>query len=194
MTRPEADDSSGVARYRVGRGANFPAYDDKIAFGAWHYTGTFQDLSLSGSMDRPLQHEGSSGAYALVDRTIWKSTANPAAHLSAFLQYGIGDRRVEQVGSYAAAGLTALGFLSSRPADEFGLAVASARNGSHYIDAQKTMQLPVTRAETSIEATYFMQLSSKFSVQPDIQYVIHPGTSPARANATVLQVHFQVTL
>jgi porin len=194
LTRPESDDSRGVAKYQVGRGANFPAYDDKIAIGTWHYTGTFRDLSLVDIMGHPLQHEGSGGTYVLIDRTLFRAAANPKARLSGFLQYGVGDGRVNQFGSYAAAGLNASGFIASRPDDDFGIALTSARNGSHYIDFLNTMAVPVTRAETTIEATYLLQVNSRFSVQPDIQYVVHPGTNPTRANATVLQVHFQLML
>ncbi|MFC4762908.1 carbohydrate porin [Dyella koreensis] len=191
LTRPGSDASQGIAKYRVGRGANFPAYDDKIAIGAWHYTGTFRDLSLVDNKGRPLQHEGSSGAYVLIDRTLFRSSTDPKARLSGFLQYGIGDGRINQFGSYAAAGLTASGFLISRPDDTFGIAFTSARNGSHYIDSLNTQAIPTTHAETSIEATYLLQVNPRLAIQPDIQYVIHPGTSSTRANATVLQVHFQ---
>lgn len=191
LTRPGSDASQGISKYRVGRGANFPAYDDKFAIGAWHYTGTFRDLSLVDNKGRPLQHEGSSGAYVLIDQTLFRSPANPKARLSGFLQYGVGDGRINQFESYAAAGLTASGFMTSRPDDTFGIALTSARNGSHYIDSLDMQTIPTTSAETSIEATYLLQVNPRLAIQPDIQYVIHPGTSATRANATVLQVHFQ---
>jgi porin len=191
LTRSGSDASQGISKYRVGRGANFPAYDDKFAIGAWHYTGTFRDLSLVDNKGRPLQHEGSSGAYVLIDQTLFRSPANPKARLSGFLQYGVGDGRINQFESYAAAGLTASGFMTSRPDDTFGIALTSARNGSHYIDSLDIQTIPTTSTETSIEATYLLQVNPRLAIQPDIQYVIHPGTSPTRANATVLQVHFQ---
>jgi porin len=194
LTRPESGDAHGIAKYRVGRGANFPAYEDKVALGAWHYTGTFRDLSLVSTQGTPLQHEGSSGAYVLVDRTLFRAAANPKSRVSGFLQYGVGDGRVNRIGSYMAVGLAASGVFARRPDDEFGIAINSARNGSHYINSQDAMTVPVTRTETAIEATYLAQVNSWFAVQPDIQYVVHPGTTPARANATVLQIHFQLML
>jgi porin len=194
LTRRESEDSHGVAKYMLGRGANFPAYDDKFAIGGWHYTGTFRDLSLVDSAGRPQKHDGSSGAYVLLDLTLLRSAANRKARLSGFLQSGVGDGRVDRFRSFAAAGLRASGFIAGRPDDMFGVAITSARNGSHYIDTQKAMAVPVTRAETSIEATYLLQATPTFAVQPDVQYVIHPGTSPTRANGTVLQVHFQLML
>jgi porin len=191
LTRPGSEGSNGVAKYRVGRGANFPAYDDKIAIGAWHYTGTFRDLSLVDNQGRPLQHKGSSGAYVLIDQTLFRPSAHPEGRVSGFVQFGIGDGRINRFDSYAAAGITASGFMARRPDDTLGIALTSARNGSHYIDSLNAQATPTTRAETSIEATYLLQVTSSLAMQPDIQYVIHPGTSPTRANATVLQVHFQ---
>jgi porin len=141
-----------------------------------------------------LQHEGSSGASVLVDRTLFRAAANPKSRVSGFLQYGVGDGRVNRIGSYMAAGLAASGLFARRPDDEFGIAINSARNGSHYINSQDAMTVPVTRTETAIEATYLAQVNSWFAVQPDVQYVVHPGTTPARANATVLQIHFQLML
>lgn len=194
LTRRESDDSRGVAKYMIGRGSNFPAYDDKFAIGVWHYTGTFRDLSLVDSVGRPVKHDGSGGAYVLLDRTLLRSAASPRTRLSGFLQSGVGDGRVDRFRSFAATGLRASGLIAGRPDDMFGIAISFARNGSHYIDTLKEMAVPVTRAETSIEATYLLQATPNFAVQPDIQYVIHPGTSPARANGTVLQVHFQLML
>ncbi len=194
LTRSESADARGIAKYRVGRGANFPAYEDKVALGAWHYTGTFRDLNLAGTNGTPVRHEGSSGAYVLVDRTLFRAAANPGSRVSGFLQYGIGDGRVNRIGSYMAAGLVTSGLFSNRPDDEFGIAINSARNGSRYMNSQVAMMVPVTRAETAIEATYLAQVNSWLAVQPDIQYVVHPGTTAARANATVLQIHFQLML
>ena len=191
LTRPGSGGPQGIAKYRVGRGANFPAYDDKLAIGAWHYTGTFRDLSLVDDKGRPLQHEGSSGAYVLIDRTLFRSPDNPKARLSGFLQYGVGDGRITQFDSFVAAGLTASGFMTSRPDDTFGVALTSARNGSHYVDSLERQAIPTTGRETSIEATYLLQVNPRLAIQPDIQYVIHPGTIPTRTNATIVQVHFQ---
>lgn len=192
LTRPNPDGPHGIAIYRIGRGANFPAYDDKVALGAWHYTGSFRDLSRVTTQGEPLQHEGSSGAYALLDRTLFRSATNPSARVSGFLQYGVGDGRVNQFRSYMSAGVVATGFLAGRPNDELGFAFASAKNGSHYKAFQAEVAMPPTSSETSFEITYLSQLNSWLAIQPDIQYVVHPGTSRSRANATVLQVHFQL--
>ena len=194
LTRPASDDSHGAAKYQLGRGANFPAYDDKIAIGAWHYTGTFRDLFLEDERGLPVVHKGSSGAYALIDSTLYRTKVKPGGRISGFIQYGIGDGRVNRFSSYLSAGLAASGLITNRSDDQLGFAVTTAQNGPHYLNSMHSSSIPVARKETSMEATYLLQVNSKFSVQPDIQYVIDPGTDPARRAATVLQVHFQLKL
>jgi len=65
-----------------------------------------------------------------------------------------------------------------------GLAVAAARNGSHFERAQ-TAGIPAA-GETTVELTYLAPIGSWLSVQPDAQYVIHPGGTRVLRNATVL--------
>jgi carbohydrate-selective porin OprB len=43
---------------------------------------------------------------------------------------------VSRFGSYAGAGLAASGLFAGRGEDELGIGLASARNGSHYMEQQ----------------------------------------------------------
>ena len=44
-----------------------------------------------------------------------------------------------------------------------------------------------------IELAYLTQLSKFLTVQPDLQYVMHPNSDPSIANAWVLQLRFEVS-
>jgi len=72
-----------------------------------------------------------------------------------------------------------------------GLAVAAARNGSHFERAQ-TARIPAA-GETTVELTYLVQIGSWLSVQPDAEYVIHPGGTRALRNATVLGLRVAIS-
>jgi porin len=74
-----------------------------------------------------------------------------------------------------------------------GLAMAMARNGSYYLDAQQQSGSGVDAAETAMELTYLAQVASWFAIQPDVQYVIQPNTDPRLHNATVVQLRFDLT-
>jgi porin len=113
--------------------------------------------------------------------------------LNAFLQFGVGDPRVNQVGSYIGSGVVWSGPFGSRPYDELGLGVAVARNGSHYMALQAMQGTPATRTETAIELTYLAQVHKRLAVQPDLQYVIRPSTDPKIRNSVSLQLRFEIS-
>jgi porin len=192
LDRPAPQGRPPSRRFRIGRQAMLGAYDTKLAIGGWYYTATFDDLSETQPDGQPVRHHGSNGFYALVDRLLWNNPDRPEQRLSGFLQAGIGDNRVNRFGSYFGAGLTVTGPFPGRSADELGLGLADARNGSHYISAQTEQGLPVRKAEKSIELTYLIQLNTWLALQPDVQYVISPNTTPAIANALVLQLRLEI--
>jgi porin len=193
VDRPQDATRQASRRLRIGRQSNLGAYDQKVAIGGWYYTATFDDLSATQSNGQPVQHRGSGGVYAIADKLLYTDPGNPARKLTVFVQAGLGDNRVDRFGTYFGAGLTAPGVIASRAADELGLAVAYARNGSHYMTAQRTQGLPVTNAETAIEFTYLVQVNSWLAIQPDLQYVVTPNTTPTIPNAWAFQVRFEMS-
>lgn len=169
------------------------SYEDKIAVGAWYYTANFNDPRPMTPGGVPVRHHGEGGAYLLLDRVVWQLADDPARRLTGFLQLGIAAQAVDRFGSYIGAGLVMSGLLAGRPNDEFGLAVAMARNASSYIDAQQQAGISVVGAETAVELSYLATLGSSVGLQPDVQYVIHPNTEPRLHNATVVQLRFGIT-
>jgi porin len=193
VDRPQLGARGSSRRLRIGRQSSLGEYQQKVAIGGWYYTATFDDLSATQSNGQPVQHRGSGGVYAIADKLLYTDPGNPARKLTGFVQAGLGDYRVDQFGTYLGAGLTVPGVIASRAADELGLAVACARNGSHYMNAQRTQGLPVTNAETAIELTYLVQVSSWLAIQPDLQYVVTPNATTAIPNAWALQVRFEMS-
>ena len=180
-------------RLRTGRFAELAPYEDKYALGLWHYTATFQDLSAVDANGEPVLHRGSSGAYVLVDRLLVRPPTGGGPKASAFLQLGFGDERVNRFGSYVGTGLRVRGFSRARPKDEIGLALASARNGSHYMEQQAQLGSASLRTETVFELTYIPWISDQLSLQPDVQYIVHPNTDPALENALNLLLRVEIT-
>src|SRR5207244_6163291 len=157
LDRPPPSGRPLNGRFRIGRQAMLPPYDEKLAVGGWYYTAAFEDLVELQADGQPVRHRGSSGVYALVDRVLFRDPRHPEKRLTGFLQGGYGDLRVDRFGSYVGAGLTAVGIVPGRDKDELGLAFAYARNGSHYLSSQRLQGLPVTSAEKTNENTYQMQ-------------------------------------
>lgn len=113
--------------------------------------------------------------------------------LAAFTQLGAASLSTNRFQSYVGMGLVATGRMPGRPADQLGVAVASARNGSPYLESQWARGQPSTAPETTLELSYLTQIAKGFTVQPDLQYVTHPNTDGALCDAWVAQLRFEMS-
>ena len=193
LDRPQVSTRPANGRLRIGRQAMLGEYDSKFAIGGWYYTATFNDLSETQPSGQPVQHRGSGGFYALTDQLLYRNPDQPDRKLAGFVQAGFGDYRVDRFGAYLGAGLTVMGIFAGRATDELGLGLAYARNGSHYMSAQRMQGLSVTNAEKTIELTYLIQVNSWLALQPDLQYVITPNTTTAIPNAWAFQLRIEMS-
>jgi len=186
LSRPGEEMAPGAMRSLLGRLSSLPPYEDKIAFGGWYYTASFNDLSARTADGLPLTHRGSAGVYALLDKRLFE---DDSAWLSGFLQAGLGDARVNRVGSYVGVGVNAGGLIPTRPTDQFGIALAVANNGRHFL-----MVSPASsRDETTLELTYVSPITSWLAVQPDVQFVWHPSSTPDLKDATLFQLQIETS-
>lgn len=193
LDRPQLKTTPMSGRFRLGRQAMLGEYDEKVAIGGWYYAATLDDVSETQPNGRPVRHRGSGGFYVLADQLLYRDPDQPARKLTGYVQAGLGDDRVDRFGAYLGTGLTAVGLFEGRGADELGFGLAYARNGSHYVNAQRMQGLPVTNAEKTIELTYLIPLNAWLALQPDLQYVITPDTSPAIPNALAFQLRIEMS-
>jgi porin len=118
------------------------------------------------------------GFYLVGDHKVY-STGNH--ELSIFYQLGLSPRN-DNFG-YVGAGSTYTGLFSKKGADVLGLAVA---------DGMLTKERG--RDEITFELTYKVQISDQIYLQPEMQYVVHPGgTDLQLKNATVGLVRLGLT-
>lgn len=112
------------------------------------------------------------GIYLVGEHQV-SSTAEENGGLKIFYQAGLSPRN-DNFG-YFGAGCSYTGLLSSKGSDVLGLAMAS---GMLNDDCRNN--------ETTYELTYKVQLNQQIYIQPDLQYVVHPGGPDAQLkNATV---------
>jgi len=172
-------------------------YAGKIALGAWYYSATFDDLAKVRPDGFSVRHHGSRGFYALADKTVYQDANRAERRMTVFGQFGIGDSRVNRFAYYTGGGLTVSGLLAGRKQDEIGFAIAGAYNGTPFMEAQRNGGVPVRRSEVAFELTWLAQYGSHLAVQPDIQFVVNPGTDPKirnAASAIPVQGHTAVAL
>lgn len=178
-------------RFSVGRGFEQP-YDGKVALGAWYYTARYPDLAAASTGGRPVLHHGSRGMYLIGEQTLLRPGPSRPRTLTAFAQLGLGDGRVNQVGAYVGGGLTLDAPFPGRPQDQLGLAVASALDGTHFQRARAARGLSTVGAESAFELTYLIRVGAEFSLQPDLQYIVHPGGTGDVPDALALTLRTHV--
>lgn len=163
----------------------------KLAFGAWRYTNKFDDWQEVDSDGNPVK-KNSQGFYLIGEHPLYKEAEGDRG-LAGFARFGVADGAVNEFSFAWSTGLVYTGLIPCRPLGQLGVGIAGAYNSSEFKDAQSAAGTPVENAETAIELTYSDAVTSWLSVQPDIQYIINPGTDPALDNALVLGMRTTVT-
>ena len=115
------------------------------------------------------------GLYLIAEHSLMMGSASRA---TAFFRLGLSPGAASDVPLDLQAGVAVPAPLPGRPDDQLslGLAVAELHGG---------------RTETAIEATYVLAMSGHFSLQPDLQYVLHPGGTHAPATVLALRLHLE---
>lgn len=172
-----------------------------LKFGAWAHTATFPDLrddddgqpfALTGR--DPRAHGSNHGTYGVLEHVLAGESGKPGA-LEAHLRAGFAPTDRNAIRWALDAGVSWTGPLPGRPADVLALGLAHARFGSSYID-QARLADPAAAApdyEQVIELTYAAHLSDRVTVQPDLQFVRHPGGCAALDDAVAVFVRLNLS-
>lgn len=157
----------------------------KFALGGWYYTAGADDLMDLDTNGDPVQRSNF-GFYGFGEYQVYQEEGDQG--LNVFARIGYANPKINPIMVYIGSGAVYTGLFPTRDEDQLGFAIATAINGGHY----KTAAAPVGTAEVNFELTYRAQLTPWFALQPDIQYVIHPGMSPGVGNSFNLGSRFEV--
>lgn len=170
-------------------------------FGGWYHTGKFGDLRYDVDGDfaaatgaDPYGRSGNYGLYAVADKLLWREDGTEDQGLGAFFRIGAapGDRSL--VPFYFDTGLNYIGPFEGRDSDVLGLAFAFAMISDRardfdrdYNHANPSATRPVHDFEAAFELSYSYVAAPWWTIQPDIQYIIHPAGFSADPNADAAQ-------
>jgi porin len=136
-------------------------------------------LALSGGP--PLQHRGDFGVYAMIDQTLWRPPGGGNRALNVFLRAVAAPNDRNPIDLYVDGGVTFNGPFAPRPDDAVGVALAFSRVSPRAAEYDRDLAtlsgapMPIRDFEAVIELTYQARIDGRWSVQPNIQYVVHPG-------------------
>ena len=192
----------GEAQYAVNQGKDAPGLPGVYKLGFWYATTGFADqhfgLSAGGAVVSladpaavaPLNHSGNWGVYGVADQMVWRGKD---MSLNLFLRAGVSPSDRNLLSFYIDGGAGFKGLLPGRADDvlTFGVAYAKISPDAAALDrdiALATPPYPIRDYELVFELNYQVQLAPWWTLQPDLQYVMHPGGNvpdPNNANAAI---------
>ena len=196
--------------YNLNQGDKDKGLPGTYKIGGWMDTGTFANLRYDtqglplaspSSNGHPKSVDGDYGFYFVADQAFWQDKSDPdhPQKASVFARGGSAEGDRSLFNYYFDGGITFDGMIPGRPADLVGLAAAYGHIGGGFAGSEadentyQGQNSPVPDFEGNIELTYFAQVAKWWTVQPDLQVLIHPGGSSALPNAVVLGVRTTVT-
>lgn len=152
--------------------------------GAWYDNSEFELLDVPGEL-----RTGNSGFSTGFEQMIYRRNfcdENDMRGVTMFFQ--ISDTRQDRsdLKGFWALGFHWLGVFEDRPDDALGFALNTVK----FSDGYRSQENLTYSFETAYELFYKIQLSENVVLQPDLQYVVHPGGQ--YRDAVVPGVVFQV--
>ena len=153
--------------------------DGNLRLGIWKHTGEFNRTE-----DNSLVH-GADGLYVVINQTVWKPVSDKDTDrgLRMFLEYAHSNKGLAPVYQHFGGGLLWTGMSARRPDDEIGISTQYGR-----ISPQPGL---LWNYEQAVELFYKIPLASWINLQPDAQYIIHPGGKYSNALVGTLQLDLQ---
>jgi porin len=149
----------------------------RTGLGVWQYS-------------EPVDGENNDGAYAFAE-TGAIELANERGFLNVFTRTGWADEDVNPVSRYVGAGISWTGFVADR-ADRVGVAIAHATMSDPWRRAMADEGATTRAAETILELTARFPFGDSVALQPDVQYIRHPGATADRDSAWVFGLRLEV--
>ncbi len=193
----------GEVQYAINQGKQATGLPGVYKLGGWYATTDFADqhygvdgagntISLADpAAVGPLNHAGNWGIYGVADQMVWRSDKTS---LNLFARGGISPSDRNLISFYADGGAGFKGPLPGRADDvlTFGVSYAKISKDAAALD-QDTLTLngppyPIRDQEVVFELSYKAQIAPWWIVQPDLQYIAHPGGNvpdPNNPNVTM---------
>jgi porin len=162
-----------------------------VKLGAWYHFGKFDDehfdidgksLADPSSNGVARTHRGDYGVYGVIDQMLWRLPGDdPKKGVGAFARASFSPSNRNLIDLYAEAGVNFMGIWEQRPDDKFGLAASFSRlsPGLRELDRERAFfektALPFRDYELAVELTYQAPIVAGWTLQPDFQYIFHPG-------------------
>jgi porin len=174
-----------------------------VKVGAWYHTGHFADQRFDGiglslanpaSSGIPASLRGDWGPYAVIDQMLMRLPGPGERNIGGFARVSVSPDDQNLVDFYFDTGINVKGLFASRPEDRFGIGFGYARisNRVRGFDGDirffTTPGYPIRDYEAVLEVTYKAEIVPGWTVQPDFQYIFHPGGNVPNPNDPTMTI------
>jgi len=149
----------------------------KLLAGYWRYTADFE--THTGEV-----RGGNDGFYLRGEGQLTGTDGENGLYV--FARAGVAEADINAFSAFYSAGLRYQGVFAPEKQDALGLAVAWAETSGTY----KNVFVGAPSREVAFELTYQIEINDRFSVQPDIQYIVNPLEGNKNALAFGLRTVF----
>jgi len=188
-----------------------PNLTGQIKVGGWRHFGDFPDqryasngvsLASPTSSGESFQLSGDIGGWGVFEQQLYRVPNSDDRGIGIFGRISGAPADRNLIDLYADAGVEFIGLSDKRPDDKLGIAAGYAHisKRAQQLDGDYRTFVTPTRSQRSYEglvtAVYQYQVRDGWTVQPNFQYIIHPGGGatlpsgpfPGRSlkNATIL--------
>ncbi len=181
-------------QYAVNQEKNATGLPGVYKLGVWYANAEFADmhfgLNAAGNIVSladpavagPLNHRGDWGVYGVADQTVWVSGKQS---LNLFARGGLVPSNRNLISYYVDGGFGFKGLVPGRDDDvlTFGFAYSKiSRDAAAFDEDNLTINGPpvvVRNYEALFELNYTVQIAPWWTLQPDLQYIVHPGGNVA---------------
>ncbi len=177
--------------------------------GAFFHTGKFADVlrdNVGGSAivsTVPAQvHDGNYEFYFITDQMIYQEPSKEASSnqgLGIFYRVVTAPDDRNRISFCSEGGFNYRGLLPGRDEDVFGIGIAYSQISEDIRQSQRddrdinrTPGVILQDDETALEFTYQIVMTPWWKIQPDVQYILHPGASDRIPDAVVLGCRFNL--
>lgn len=162
----------------------------RAVIGHWRYTAKFDEFdALAAGKEKTSRRNA--GTYLFIEGPVWQSGDR---RLLAMLRLGAANPQLNAIGSTAQAALVLERPFLNREGEHLALGLAQAHFGGPVRRLSALAGEELLARESVIELTWRLPLSKRISLQPDLQYIINPGSSPDIKDALVVGLRVEVAL
>jgi porin len=162
----------------------------QIKFGGWRHLGSFADqlfasngvsLAAPASSGEPLLLSGDVGGWMVFEQKLYRVPKSDDRGIGIFARVSGAPADRNLIDLYADSGVEFIGLNDARPDDKFGIAAGYAHvsKRAQTLDADYRALVdpnwPTRSFEGLLTAVYQYHIRDGWTLQPNVQYIIHPG-------------------